>query len=74
MNVPLLLESEGKRIEAIDYLERLSSVDEIRSWQTKTNMRLSEDRPSTPEAVARRSVGPDRAPDSEVFVGHQLHT
>jgi hypothetical protein len=27
MNVPLLLESEEKRIEAVDYLERLSSVD-----------------------------------------------
>src|SRR5258707_1632711 len=36
--------------------------------------RLSEDRPSTLEVVARRSVGSDRAPDSEVFVGNQLHT
>ena len=36
--------------------------------------RLSEDRPSTLEVVARRSVGSDRAPDSEVFVRHELHT
>jgi hypothetical protein len=40
----------------------------------KTNVGLSEDRTSTLEAVARRSVGSDRVPDSEVFVGHQLHT